>query len=239
MKPVVSLTIPCYNEGKFIFKAVKELEKVLDSTKYSYEIILFDDKSKDNTAENIRKIAASDKKARAFFHKENQGRGQTVKDAIEESKGSIVGYIDIDLEIPAHYVPAMVKAIEEGYDVAIAERIDKLSLKHLHRHLLSKGYQAIVKTSLKITIKDTEAGCKFFNKKTMMHLIRKTENRHWFWDTEIMALAFYEGKRIKEIPVVFQKNPESKSTVKVFSDTKKYLKEVRHFRKRMKKEGKL
>ena len=237
MPRFVSLTIPCYNEGPFIFKAVKELENVMDSTKYDYEIILFDDKSKDGTAENIRKIASQDKKVKAFFHDKNQGRGQTVKDAIEKAKGSIMGFVDIDLEISADYVPAMVRAIEEGYDVAIAERIDKLSLRHLHRHLLSKGYQTMVKASLKIKTCDTEAGCKFFNKKTALSLIRKTENKHWFWDTEIMALAEYNGLKIKEIPVVFQKNPESKSTVKIFSDTGKYVKEIHGFRKRMKKEG--
>ncbi len=237
MSNFVSLTIPCYNEGKFIFRAVKELEKVLDALPYKYEIILFDDKSSDNTAKNIGKIAAGDRKVRAFFHKKNQGRGQTVKDAVMEARGDIVGFLDIDLEIAAHYVPVMVAAIVEGYDVAIGDRISKITGRLLLRHLLSKVYQVMVKWLLRLEVNDTEAGCKFFKKAKILPTLQQTKNKHWFWDTEIIALAQYNGLRTKEIPVVFTTNPETKSTVDLIPDIFKYLGELRKFRKEMKKKG--
>ena len=236
-RTLVSLTIPCYNEGPFVFKAVKELDRVMAQSPWPYEIILFDDKSLDETAKNIARIAEENPKIRAFFHEENQGRGQTVKDAIAMAKGSIVGFVDIDLEVAAHYVPAMVNAIEEGYDVAVADRIGKLGFRSLQRHFLSKMYQTMVRKLLNIGVNDTEAGCKFFNKERIMPILSKTKNKHWFWDTEIMALAQYNGLRIKEISVVFSTNPETESTVKIFSDSVDYLKQIWRFRNEMKKEG--
>jgi glycosyltransferase involved in cell wall biosynthesis len=237
MRPFVSLTIPCYNEGSFIFKAVKELEQVMDESPYKYEIILFDDKSSDATARNIAEIAKKNSKVRAFFHARNQGRGQTVKDAIMKAGGEIVGFVDIDLEVAAHYVPVMVRAVESGFDVAIADRIAKIDGRVLIRHVLSKAYQVMVKRLLGVAVNDTEAGCKFFKRKSILPVLRETRDKHWFWDTEVMALAKFHGLRVKEIPVVFTTNPETKSTVRVFSDIVKYLKAIRKFRKRMKQKG--
>lgn len=237
MVEFVSLTIPCYNEGKFIFKAVKRLQKAMDSTGYKYEIILFDDKSTDDTAGNIKKIAGNSRKVRAFFHKQNQGRGQTVKDAISKAGGSIVGFVDIDLEVNEKYIPLMLDAIsKDGADIAIGVRETKFSWEKFHRWILSRGYNLFVRKMLGLPLKDTESGCKFFNKESISMVMGQTKNKHWFWDTEIMALAYYEGLEIAEIPVVFEKNIESGSTVKIFSDTFDYVKEVMSFRKRMKQE---
>ena len=236
MKGAASLTIPCYNEGKFIFKAVERLQKAMDKTGREYEIILFDDKSSDETAANIKKIAAENPKVEAFFHAKNQGRGQTVKDAIAKAKFGIVGFVDIDLEVSEEYIPSMLSAIDSGFDVSIGDRNTHLSWKNIHRLVLSRGYNWFTKVLLKINLNDTESGCKFFNKKRIAPVLSKTQNKHWFWDTEIMAFAFYHGMRIKEIPVDFKKNPETNSTVKIFSDTAKYLEEIFAFRARMKKE---
>lgn len=237
MKKSVSLTIPCYNEGGFIFKAVKRLQKVMRQTGRQYEIILFDDKSRDSTAENLRKIAAENSDVKAFFHKQNQGRGQTVKDAIAKAKFDIVGFVDIDLEVSEKHIPAMLRAIDQGFDLAIGNREPKLTRFNIHRYVLSRTYNGFARMILRIPLRDTESGCKFFNRKTIQPVLKLTENKHWFWDTEIMALAHYKGLKIKEIPVVFEKNPESQSTVKIVSDTVGYVKELMHFRKKMKKIG--
>ena len=210
----------------------------MDSTSYKYEIILFDDKSPDDTAKNIKKIADKNKKVKAFFHEKNQGRGQTVKNAISKAKGKIVGFVDIDLEVNEKYIPLMLEAIsKDEADIAIGVRETKFSWAKFHRWVLSRGYNLFIKKMLDLPLKDTESGCKFFNKESIELVMDQTQNKHWFWDTEIMALSYYEGLEIAEIPVVFEKNLESGSTVKIVSDTVDYVKEVMAFRKRMKKEG--
>lgn len=237
MKQSVSLTIPCYNEGEFIFKAVKRLQKTMQGMNRQYEIILFDDKSTDNTAENLRKIAAENNDVKAFFHAKNQGRGQTVKDAIGKAKGAIVGFVDVDLEVSEKNIPKMVQAIDQGFEVSIGNREAKITPFNLHRYVMSRAYNGFARLILKIPLKDTESGCKFFNRKSIEPVLRQTENKHWFWDTEIMALAHYNGLKIKELQVRFEKNPESQSTVKIVSDTAGYVKELLRFRKKMKRLG--
>jgi len=233
----VSIVVPCYNEEQILEKSISEIKKTMDATKYSYEIILIDDKSRDNTKEIIKKLAAKDRKIKAFYHKNNRGRGATVKEGFRKAQGKVVGFIDIDLEVHCRYIPSIVQAIEEGYDAAIAWRFYKINLKSIHRVILSKGYHFLEKLLLKLPFQDTEAGFKFFNRKKILPLIEESEDNRWFFDTEIMALCYFHGLRVKEIPTVFMKNPESKSTVKIFSDTVKYFSSILRFRKKAKEKG--
>ena len=69
----------------------------------------------------------------------------------------------------------------------------------------------------KIKLEDTLAGCKFFKRDKILPILSKVKDNHWFWDTEIMVIAYYEGLELKEIPSVFlnieYKNRKSKASV--------------------------
>ncbi|MFH1235109.1 MAG: glycosyltransferase family 2 protein [Candidatus Diapherotrites archaeon] len=235
-KTDVSIVVPCYNEGAFLKKAFKELIKTMDSARYSYEIIFIDDKSKDETAKNLRELVKTSDKTRAFFHGKNLGRGGTVKEGFGKAKGKIVGFIDIDLEVHCRYIPAMVQAINDGCDGATAWRYYHVSLSSLHRFLLSRVYHVLEGILIGLPYNDTESGFKFFKKQKIMPLAALSKDDRWFFDTEIMALCHLNGLKIREIPAVFQKNPESKSTVRLVHDTIEYFQALWAFRKRAKKE---
>ncbi|MFH1240048.1 MAG: glycosyltransferase family 2 protein [Candidatus Diapherotrites archaeon] len=231
----VSLVVPCYNEETIIEKSVLKIQKVFEKKGYNYEILLIDDKSKDFTKQIIQRLSKTNPRIKSMFHSQNQGRGQTVKDGINVSKHNIVGFIDIDLEIAAEYLPKAIEQIQKGFDVCIGVRHYQRGLRTLHRAILSKGYSFMSRAILNLPLKDTESGLKFFNKKTTMKILKETQNKHWFWDTEIMALAYYSGLKISEIDVIFEKNYESPSTVNIFSDSFDYFNELIKFRKRIKK----
>ena len=231
----VSLVVPCYNEETILEKSVSKVQKVFEKKGYNYELILIDDKSKDSTKQIIQKLAETNPRIKSLFHSANQGRGQTVKDGINASKHNTVGFIDIDLEIGAEYLPKAIEQIQKGFDICVGVRHYQSGLKTFHRSILSKGYSLISRAVLNLPLKDTESGLKFFNKKTTMKVLKQTQNKHWFWDTEIMALSYYSGLKISEIDVLFEKNYESPSTVKILSDSLGYFRELIQFRKRMKK----
>jgi len=232
--PQISLTLACYNEGKFIFKSVKEISKVMDKTGLSYEIILFNDCSSDNTLANLKKIAFENPKVRVFSHAKNVGRGGTVRDAIFKSNAPIVGFLDVDLEGPAYFIPEFIKAIREGNDVAIAVRNSEMGIMHFHRVVFGLGYRFLEKLLLGIKVKDSQAGYKFFNMEKILPILKETRNEHWFWDTEVMLISEIRGLKIKEIEISFKKNPQSRTTAKFASDIWKYVKELFALRKRLK-----
>ena len=87
------------------------------------------------------------------------------------------------------------------------------------RWITSRGYSWLVGNLLGVDIKDTETGCKFFNREAILPVLEKTQDPHWFWDTEIMVRSYYEGLKIVEYTVLFIRRPEVPSTVRLIKDS--------------------
>ena len=104
----LSLVIACYNEGEHLEASVAELFAAMDVTTIRYEAIFVDDCSRDDTREQIGRIIERypDKAIRRIFHQQNTGRGGAVTDGFRTARGEYTGYLDIDLEVHARYIPA-------------------------------------------------------------------------------------------------------------------------------------
>jgi len=235
----VSLVIPCYNAGDMLKGNVEALRRILSWSRFSFEIILVDDKSTDNTAEVCKELAGSFEEVRFIAHEVNMGRGQTVTDGIYAAKGRVVGFIDIDLEVPAYNIyPLIIEVLEDKADIATGHRIYRRKVTPLRvgpRWIASVAYGKLRRFVTSTDIRDSETGIKFFNREKIIPILERIEDRHWFWDTEVMVHSCYEGLRIKEIPVLFLKNPSVKSTVKYASDSWYYFRKLMRFRKVVKK----
>ena len=229
----LSLIIPCFNEEKILDISLAEIESVLENSRISYEIILIDDKSTDKTVKSLKKYEKK-KNYFVYYHTINKGRGKTVSDGILVSKGKVVGFIDIDLEVFPLYIPYFVnKILKCEADIVTGHRIYRDSISSLHRMILSRGYSILVRKLLSINLKDTETGYKFFNRKKIIPILKQTTSNHWFWDTEIISLAYKNKLKIIEIPVLFLRRLDKKSTVNVAKDAFDYLVHLYKFRRRL------
>jgi len=228
----ISLILACFNDELSIKESTKRIINILDITKYEYELIFIDDASEDNSSKIISNVQNHhhSKNILSIFHTENIGRGGTVKEGILKAKGDIVGFVDIDLEVSENYLPAFIRAIDLGADVAIGSRSYKFQITGPHRYLGSVIYPILVRRLLLLPFKDTEAGYKFFNRKKILPIVKKTEDNGWFWDTEIIARAFFANLKIVEIPILFQRRPEKKSTVKFMRDSWRQLQRLLIFK---------
>lgn len=227
-----SLIIPCYNEGSTLLDSVNKILNELNRLKLSWEIIFVEDKSTDNTREILEKIAKRIKNSKIIYHSKNQGRGKSVSDGIRLSKAEMCGFLDVDCEVSPSYIPLFVKEIEDGSDLAVGKRFYEKGLKSMQRVIASRIYASLVKWILKIPIDDTEAGYKFFNRKKVQGILSKVKSKGWFWDTEICAIAHYDGFKIAQIPVIFSRRIDKKSTVRLFADSIDYLKQLYRFKSR-------
>ncbi|MFN8511523.1 MAG: glycosyltransferase family 2 protein [Chloroflexia bacterium] len=226
----LSVVLPCYNEKVVIDESTAELVRVLEATRLSWEIIFVDDVSKDDTVARAERLCAADSRLKLIKHERNTGRGRTATDGLRAARGKVAGFLDIDLEVPARYIPPAVEAIRAGADVVCAWRIYLPNLSLLHREVLSKGYSRLVRGQLGLPLRDTEAGFKFFDRAKILPVLEQTHNPGWFWDTEIMARAYFAGLRIVEIPAVFVKRNEVPTTVRIIPDTIEYWRQLRRFR---------
>jgi glycosyltransferase involved in cell wall biosynthesis len=232
----VSIVVACYNEVAHLERSVGELVAVLDGTRYRYELIFVDDCSRDGTPDLIQELARKHGeriRLKTLFHAENTGRGGAVMDGFRMAEGRVIGYLDIDLEVHARYVPSMVAAVLEGWDGATAFRVYKVGRGVLLRHVLSHFYRWMCRALLRVRSRDTETGFKFFDRERIAPVLAETRYTGWFWDTEVMALAEASGLRITEIPCLFLRRRDKKSTLRVWRDSLEYLGHLVRFRRRL------
>ncbi len=232
----LSLIIPCLNEAPHLEKNVAVVEEVLSATRFSYELIFIDEVSEDETREAVSRIAedarARGVPCRVVLHQERRGRGGTVMEGLRLAQGRMAGFLDIDLEVSAVYLPMLLAEIDSGRaEVAIVGRHYSLVLTPVFilRHILSVGYRWLAQSVLALPRLDTETGYKFFNRGKILPIIDECVHQGWFWDTEVMALAFTHGLEIREQPGLFLRNKDKKSTVRIFRDTVDYFKALREF----------
>jgi glycosyltransferase involved in cell wall biosynthesis len=230
--PDLTLVVACYNEEPLLEQSMSETFQVLDLLRLTCEVIFVDDASRDRTREMIDRIIAAHpgRLLRKIEHARNQGRGATVTDGIRAARGRLVGFIDIDLEVHARYIPTCVLALEEGHDVATALRVYKFYWRSVDRWVLSKGYRALSRLALGTPLQDTETGFKFFRRDVILPILDETQDRGWFWDTEVMVRAYYAGLRIIEIPALFVRRFDKASTLNPLSDAVDYFGKLWRFR---------
>jgi len=231
---LISLVISCYNEIKVIEKSLLRIREILRKSRCPYELIIIDDASTDGTQEKIKRLIRKEKNEKYFFHEKNCGRGNSVSEGIRAASGEIVGFIDVDLEIDATYIPLLAREIEKGADISTAWRIYRFKLNSIHRQLISKIYIKLIRFIFNVPLRDTETGCKFFKREKILPILLEIKDGHWFWDTEVMIRSYFKGLDIKEVPSEYIRKPETGTTVKIIKDVIYYIIKVASFYREMK-----
>lgn len=118
----VSYIIPCYRSEKTIKIVVNEIQKKMkELDQYTYEIILVNDCSPDNTFGVIRQLCLEDKNIIGIDHAKNFGQHAALMAGFHFATGDVVVCLDDDGQTPANEVDKLLVKIEEGYDVVYAE----------------------------------------------------------------------------------------------------------------------
>ena len=209
---MISVILPAYNEAKRLGKAVKTVKDCLEEIGYDYEIIIAEDGSTDGTDLIAKRLAEKDCRIFHLHSDERLGRGRALANAIKFARGDIVAYLDVDLSTDMSHFRELIDAIMSGYDIAIGSRLmrDSHTERPFKRDFASKVYNFLVRFLLGSKLKDHQCGFKAFKKSSILNLLDKIKDNHWFWDTELLVLAQREGLKIKEIPVRWRQGEDTK-----------------------------
>jgi glycosyltransferase involved in cell wall biosynthesis len=231
--PELSIVLACYNEEQILRENFAEIRDTLEAMQRPFEVVFVDDVSRDRTREIIRDLVAAHPglDLKVILHEVNQGRGATVSDGFRAARGAIAGFLDVDLEVHARYIPSLVRAIERGADVATVRRIYAFQLRSLDRYFMSRGYSFLVRRLLGVSLFDTETGYKFFRRQALLPVLDAIEDGRWFWDTEFMVRAARRGLRIEEIPGAYLRRYDKASTVRGLRDSVDYFLRLLRFRR--------
>ncbi|MCS7284260.1 MAG: glycosyltransferase family 2 protein, partial [Hydrogenobacter thermophilus] len=119
---MISVVIPAYNEKDSIPILYEKLTKVLEG---DYEIIFVDDGSDDGTFEVLQKIAGKDSRVKVIRFRRNYGQTAAMYAGFQHAKGEIIITMDADLQNDPEDIPALIRKLEEGYDLVSGWRKDR------------------------------------------------------------------------------------------------------------------
>jgi glycosyltransferase involved in cell wall biosynthesis len=209
----VSVVFPAYNEVDYLEPAVETVKKALDEFTNSYEIMIAEDGSTDGTDERSEELAQKNAYVKHIHGEKRLGRGTALNNAFRQSLGKVLVYMDLDLATDIKFLRPLVEAISvEGYDLSTGSRMLQESRveRSLRRSISSKSYNWLVRHMLGSKLRDHQCGFKAFLREPTLQLIEEVQARHWFWDTEILVRAQRKGCKIKEIPVEWKGERETK-----------------------------
>ena len=119
---LVSFVIPCYRSAETIEGVVEEIVTTVEGLQgYTYEIVLVNDYSPDNTFEVIKKLCKQNENIVGINLARNSGQHAAVMAGLRHSKGEIAICLDDDGQTPADEAGKLLAKIEEGYDVVFAK----------------------------------------------------------------------------------------------------------------------
>jgi glycosyltransferase involved in cell wall biosynthesis len=209
----VDVIIPVLNEAHVLDKSVHTVLAYLRSNlRYRWQIVIVDNGSTDGTQEVAQRLCESEPEVR-FIHLYQRGRGRALRQAWLQSKAEIVCYMDVDLSTKLDHIPELIDAIaKQGYDVATGSRLMRQSQtkRSLKREVISRIYNLFVKVVLSTRFSDAQCGFKALSWKTVEAIIPQVEDQSWFFDTELLVLAEKQGYRIKDIPVVWIEDDDTR-----------------------------
>jgi hypothetical protein len=209
-------TLPCYNDVAFLEKALNALKNKLLSYEGDFVVVIAEDGSTDGSAEIARSLALSDSNIFHLHNKSKLGRGLALMNAWERFDGQIYAYIDCDLATDMRSFPRLISYIEEGNDLAIGSRYIEgaVTKRPFLRGFASKGYNLIIRLMFNSGIYDHQCGFKAFSRDMVIHILKESRDKHWFWDTEAIVLARRGGFKLMEFPVIWQEKKRSHTPIK-------------------------
>ena len=212
-KIAVDITLPVLNEERTLESNVRILlKKLFSQDVFDWTISIVDNGSTDGSWEIADRIARAELNVRAL-RLEHRGRGGALRAAWTSSIADIVAYMDIDLSTELDALGPLLEPIVAGTaDISIGSRLVAGSqvTRNLRREVISHLYNMIARTALNYPVRDAQCGFKAASRKVADSIVPAIEDNSWFFDTELLVLAYRQGLRINEVPVHWVEDEDSR-----------------------------
>jgi dolichyl-phosphate beta-glucosyltransferase len=217
----ISVVIPAFNESKRLPAFLNELVEHCNKSQKTYEIIVVDDGSNDDTGQVALEFQPVFPSLFVYKLGTNRGKGYAVKYGFFKSRGKICLFMDADGSTPSTEIEKNLFYLDEGYDIFIGSRVlrdeDQILKVALHRKGIGIIFNFFVKKILSTNIKDTQCGFKIFKKEIINPLFSRMNINGFGFDLEMLYLAHKMGYKVKEGPISWRHVRGSK--VNLFLDS--------------------
>ncbi|HSK18824.1 MAG TPA: dolichyl-phosphate beta-glucosyltransferase [Longimicrobiales bacterium] len=209
----VDVVIPVLNEAHVLERSVDTVRAFLsENFAHRWRVVIVDNGSTDGTGEIAERLAARYSDV-AYHHLAKRGRGSALRHAWTRSSADVVCYTDVDLSTELAALPKIVDAIlVDGYDLATGSRLmrESRTRRSLKREAISRAYNLLLKAVLFTSFSDAQCGFKAVSRRIVERVVPEVKDTCWFFDTELLVLAEKWGYRIKDVPVIWIEDDDSR-----------------------------
>ncbi len=200
----VSVLVPALNEAESLPELVERVGRALDGLGASWEIVVVDDGSTDDTLPVLKRLAAGNSHLRYRSFLRNYGKSAALSVAMEIARGDRIITMDADLQDDPDEIPSLLAKLDEGWDLVSGWK----QVRHdpPTKTLPSKIFNSVTGSVSGIKLHDFNCGLKGYRAATARSLPLYGE-LHRF----LPALAHWQGFRVTEIPVLHHPRRHGKS----------------------------
>lgn len=233
----VDIVLPVLNEEHRLTRGVVETVRYCREHAFSFRVTIADNGSTDRTRDVARELESLYPEVR-YLSVGERGVGRALKKAWRESECSVVGYMDVDLATDLKHLDD-VRAVfrsQRGDLLVSGSRLlpgSRVINRTITREISSRGFNLLLRWILGVKFSDGMCGFKFLRKSTFERLMRSgVRNDDWFFNTEIMVISEWLTVPVREIPVRWVDDRDSR--VRVPDLARKYLREMARLRRHRK-----
>lgn len=234
-RPFLSIIIPAHNEEHRLPPSLDKIDAYLRTQPYSYEVIVVENGSADRTAEVTREYAAAHPYV-TLIEVDTRGKGLAVKAGMLAAQGNYRFICDTDLSMPIEEIAHFLPPHADGYDISIGTREGKGARRigePEYRHIMGRVNNWIIKLTAVRGFEDTQCGFKMFSAEAAEDLFSVQEMSGIGFDVEILFIARKRGYKIREVPITWYFDPDSR--MRLVQDSLNMLREIWQIRQNWRK----
>lgn len=199
MKKLSSLSVvfPAYNDGKTIGTLIQRVLPLLSKHVKSWEIIVVNDASIDNTQKVLNRLQKNIARLRVITHGENRGYGGALISGFSAAAKEFIFYTDSDGQYDVGELPKLIETMDENTDMVTGYKIARSDPRY--RILIGNAYNYSIKHLLGLAVRDVDCDFRLFRRKILSGIVLRIKSGAF--DAEFLKKLEQKGTRIREIPV--------------------------------------
>ena len=221
----ITVVIPACNEEQNIRRIGGELIPVMRKIGMPYEVLVIDDGSKDNTADEVRRLQKKYKNIKLVQHGKNLGLGAGTRTGIKNARGSLIIFLDADFTFHPREIPKLLAKYRSGdYDCVIGSQFGKggKTKMQAHRKFLSKSVNIMYRHLLGQDITTMSSIFRLYRRDALKGISMKS---HGFdICAEILFDMIKKNRRVVEVPVTLTTRIYGESKISNTKEIKNHLK---------------
>lgn len=197
----ISVVLPAYRLGTVIYANIHRVASALSKFE-SFELVVVDDGSDDNTYPEARRAASEIPGTVVVRHDQNRGKGEALFTGTRTATSDLIVFLDADLDLPPEQLPRLIETLNDT-DVLVGAKRESMSEGRypLARRILSRVFALCTVGVFGLPVRETQTGLKVLRRQVLNEVLPQMRIRGYAYDLEMLVRAYRAGYLLREVPV--------------------------------------